>query len=159
MMSVTAGCFSVVAIMPRWICNVVLMTMLAVQNPSAASSGVSSLDRRLATEGPVRLGILSTIGELSSTEVFSETVQALKRAWGRNIELSYYDLDTLPEAVRRKQLDFFISNAGTFSQMQTQGSPVIWLRGKFAKPMIPISVWAASFLSAVKIRRFARSKI
>ena len=74
MMSVTAGCFSVVAIMPRWICNVVLMTMLAVQNPSAASSDVSSLDRRLATEGPVRLGILSTIGELSSTEVFSETV-------------------------------------------------------------------------------------
>ena len=87
--------------MPRWICNVVLMTMLAVQNPSAASSDVSSLDRRLGTEGPVRLGILSTIGELSSTEVFSETVQALKRAWGRNIELSYYDLDTLPEEIGR----------------------------------------------------------
>ncbi len=121
MMSVTAGYFSTVAIMPRWICNVVLMTMLAVQNPSAASSDVSGLDRRLTTEGPVRLGILSTIGELSSTEVFSETVQALKMAWGRNIELSYYDLDTLPEAVRRKQLDFFISNAGTFSHMQTQG--------------------------------------
>ena len=121
MMSVTAGYFSTVAIMPRWICNVVLMTMLAVQNPSAASSDVSGLDRRLTTEGPVRLGILSTIGELSSTEVFSETVQALKMAWGRNIELSYYDLDTLPEAVLRKQLDFFISNAGTFSHMQTQG--------------------------------------
>lgn len=43
MMSVTAGYFSTVAIMPRWICNVVLMTMLAVQNPSAASSDVSSL--------------------------------------------------------------------------------------------------------------------
>lgn len=145
MMSVTAGCFSAVAIMPRWICNVVLMTMLVVQNPSAASSDVSSLDRRLGTEGPVRLGILSTIGELSSTEVFSETVQALKRAWGRNIALSYYDLDTLPEAVRRKQLDFSSPMRALSRICRLKASPVIWLRGKFAKPMIPISVWAASF--------------
>lgn len=159
MMSVTAGYFSTVAIMPRWICNVVLMTMLAVQNPSAASSDVSSLAPRLTTEGPVRLGILSTIGELSSTEVFSETVQALKMAWGRNIELSYYDLDSCRKPFVANSLTFSFQMRALSRICRLRGSRVIWLRGKSAKQTIPISVWAASFLSAVKIRRFARSKI
>lgn len=69
----------------------------------------------------VRLGILSTIGELSSTRVFSETVAALEQAWSRRVEITHYDLDTLPKAVINRQLDYFIANAGTFSHLQTQG--------------------------------------
>lgn len=69
----------------------------------------------------VRLGILSTIGELSSTKVFSETVEALEKAWGRRVEITHYDLDTLPKAVIDRKLDYFIANAGSFAHLQTQG--------------------------------------
>ena len=63
----------------------------------------------------VRLGILNTIGELSSSRIFADTVRSLEQAWDCKIQVSYYDLDTLPAAVHDKKLDFFIANAGTFS--------------------------------------------
>ncbi len=69
----------------------------------------------------VRLGILSTIGEPSSTAVFADTIKALEKAWNARIVITYHDLDTLPEAVRAKRLDYFISNAGTYSHLQTLG--------------------------------------
>ena len=69
----------------------------------------------------VRLGILNTIGELSSSRIFADTVRSLEQAWDRKIQVSYYDLDTLPTAVHDKKLDFFIANAGTFSHLQMQG--------------------------------------
>ena len=69
----------------------------------------------------VRLGILSTIGELSSSRTFANTIRALETAWNRRVEVSYYDLDTLPAAVHDKKLDFFIANAGSFTHLQMQG--------------------------------------
>ena len=53
----------------------------------------------------VRLGILSTVGNSTSTQSFAETVKVLENVWQRRIELSYYDLDSLPQAVRDKKLD------------------------------------------------------
>ena len=52
---------------------------------------------------------------------FAETVKVLENIWQRRIELSYYDLDSLPQAVRDKKLDYFISNPGIFSHMQLLG--------------------------------------
>ena len=77
----------------------------------------------LAVNDPecVRLGILSTVGNSTSTQSFAETVKVLENVWQRRIELSYYDLDSLPQAVRDKKLDYFISNPGIFSHMQLLG--------------------------------------
>ena len=83
---------------------------------AAASDSFAASDAQT-----VRLGILSTVGDISSTRTFAETVKVLERVWKRRVELSYYDLDTLPQAVGDKKLDYFISNPGIFSHMQVLG--------------------------------------
>lgn len=86
-----------------------------------AAAGAACAAAANGPSPPVRLGILSTIGEISSTQVFAPTLEALKHAWGQDIEVSYWNLDTLPQAVFDKKLDFFIANAGSFTHLQTKG--------------------------------------
>ena len=106
--------------MRQLFCRIVLIAgvLAAVDLPAGGELAPSA---RYEQPQAVRLGILSTIGELSSTQVFAETIEALQKAWNRRVEITHYDLDTLPQAVVERRLDYFIANAGTFSQLQTQG--------------------------------------
>ena len=69
----------------------------------------------------MRVGILDTVGELSSTETFLPTIAYLRERLaedGISLEASYHDIESLRRAVERQELDFFISNPGFFAVAQ-----------------------------------------
>lgn len=77
-------------------------------------------------ETTLRVGILDTVGELSSTETFLPTIAYLRERLaedGISLEASYHDIESLRRAVERQELDFFISNPGFFAvAQQTYGA-------------------------------------
>lgn len=77
-------------------------------------------------ETTLRVGILETVGRLSSAETFLPTIAYLRKRLaddGISLEVSYHDIESLRRAVERQELDFFISNPGFFAvAQQTYGA-------------------------------------
>ncbi len=96
---------------------------------------ILSLSAFSMPESPVRIGILNTVGKTKSMGIFSTTLDRLRESLERPIEVSYYDLHTLPEALRAGKLDFFITNAGLFSSAlsEARGSHLATLKIREAR--------------------------
>lgn len=70
--------------------------------------------------GPIRIGILATVGKEASLETFRSSIETLKREAWPDAEVSYYDIPSLEKALAANQLDFFISNPGFFAEARYQ---------------------------------------
>lgn len=71
--------------------------------------------------GPVRVGILETVGRLTSAETFLPTINYLRKELaleGAELVVTYHDIESMRAALSNRELDFFISNSGFFAVAQ-----------------------------------------
>lgn len=71
--------------------------------------------------GPVRVGILETVGRLTSAETFLPTINYLRKELaleGAELVVTYHDIESMRAALSNRELDFFISNPGFFAVAQ-----------------------------------------
>lgn len=67
----------------------------------------------------IRLGILNTVGNETSEDKFRKSIESLDRVWDRPVVVSYYDIPELYSAIKNNKVDFFLSNAGVFSTLES----------------------------------------
>ena len=108
---------------------------------------LSAPGARRGTRVPVRVGILETVGRLTSAETFLPTINYLRKELaleGAELVVTYHDIESMRAALSNRELDFFISNPGS-SRLRSRPRCTALATQRPREAMIPMRRWAASF--------------